>query len=96
MERASKLLLTLTVALMVFASKGEGARTLKNADQPQNFFRGIGRSFPSPGFTGSFPSPGFSGSFPSPGFSFGPLGAGTWCSFFPGSVGCVPAPPKSP
>ena len=87
MERASKLLLTLTVALMVFASNAEGARTLKNVDQPQTFFGGIGRSFPSPGFGGSFPSPGF---------SFGPPGTGNWCLFFPGSVGCVPSPPKSP
>ncbi|KAE9446666.1 hypothetical protein C3L33_21405, partial [Rhododendron williamsianum] len=99
MERVTKVVLILTVALMVFASGGEGARTLKSndngVDEPQTFF---GRSFPtpgfsgtlpSPGFSGSFPSPGFSGSFPSPGFRFGSPSPGTFCTFFPGGAGCA-------
>lgn len=107
MERVAKVVLILSVVLMVFASNGEGARTLKSnenkgtVDEPQTFF---GRSFPTPGFSGtfpspglggSFPSPGFSGSFPSPGFRFGPPAAGNnFCMLFPGTAGC--SPPAQP
>ncbi|XAR52739.1 hypothetical protein NMG60_11020960 [Bertholletia excelsa] len=98
MERVAKLLLPLAFFLVLFAVNDvEGARTMKNkemVDQPQNFFGGTGGALPPPAFTsGSVPplNPN-----PNPGFTFGPPGAGAFCSFFPGSAGCTPPMPTIP